>query len=162
MLSPTPQNVFSRLVLTKLFRSSAPATAAVTRTTAAVTRASLGVADNVVPATASVTINFRLLPGVSLDYPIEYLRRMLGGNAKYVTLTMDAASGTAAPVADASGAPFALIRRAVLETIPREGESLAVAPFLLVGVTDSRHYADLCIHGTFRWVALPCVASVAP
>ena len=49
---------------------SSPNTAAVARTTVAVTRMSSGSADNVLPDTGSVMFNFRLLPGRLLCWPV--------------------------------------------------------------------------------------------
>ena len=54
--------LFARL-LSRLLTLSSPNTAAVARTTVAVTRMSAGSADNVLPDTGSVMFNFRLLPG---------------------------------------------------------------------------------------------------
>jgi hypothetical protein len=48
------------------------------RSTAAVTRASAGVADNVLPQSGSVTINFRLLPGDTPETALQLTRTWLG------------------------------------------------------------------------------------
>jgi acetylornithine deacetylase/succinyl-diaminopimelate desuccinylase-like protein len=48
------------------------------RTTAAVTRACAGVADNVLPQSGSVTINFRLLPGDTPETALQLTRGWLG------------------------------------------------------------------------------------
>jgi acetylornithine deacetylase/succinyl-diaminopimelate desuccinylase-like protein len=48
------------------------------RTTAAVTRAAAGVADNVLPQSGSVTINFRLLPGDTPETALQLTRSWLG------------------------------------------------------------------------------------
>jgi acetylornithine deacetylase/succinyl-diaminopimelate desuccinylase-like protein len=48
------------------------------RTTAAVTRASAGVADNVLPQSGCVTINFRLLPGDTPDTALQLTHSWLG------------------------------------------------------------------------------------
>lgn len=50
-------------LLARLLTLSNPNTAAVARTTVAVTRMSSGSADNILPDTGSVMFNFRLLPG---------------------------------------------------------------------------------------------------
>ena len=69
---------------------------------------------------------------------------------QYVTLSPTRPGNKASPITDASGPAFHLLRRAILETLPREGETLTVAPFLLTGMTDSRHYVDLSRGGILR------------
>jgi len=49
-----------------------------TRTTAAVTNVSAGVADNVLPQQGIISINFRLLPGDTPQQLLEYLERVIG------------------------------------------------------------------------------------
>ncbi len=47
------------------------------RTTAAITRIQSGVADNVLPPTATINVNFRLLPGDTMASLYEYLEQVI-------------------------------------------------------------------------------------
>jgi len=139
-------------VVTALLRASGAAPAALTRTTAAVTRLAMGVADNVVPATAEVTVNFRLLPGTDVAFPERYMSDLLGDDRGFVTIDRDPDAWEAAPVTDPDGLPFQLLAQAIQETLGVGGGAGPVAvPYLLVGMTDSRHYHDLSRRGTLRF-----------
>lgn len=47
------------------------------RTTAAPTIIQAGVADNVLPQTGTININFRLLPGDTADTVVQYLQQVI-------------------------------------------------------------------------------------
>lgn len=121
---------------------------------AAVTVLQAGVADNVLPQTADVSINFRLLPGSDPHHtPVAAMRSWLGPDAAFANIT-PVPPGDMAPsiVTDHQGGPFALVRAAIQAGwqlhAPRSGSGskaapLAVLPFLMPGGTDSKHYQNL-------------------
>jgi acetylornithine deacetylase/succinyl-diaminopimelate desuccinylase-like protein len=108
----------------------------------AVTRVTAGVAHNVLPQSASVTLSTRLLPGDNLDETARRIQSWLGsssGRQQAGTAGSAAASGvhiTRAPgpllprVADAHGPHFALLAGAIQEhwrMVPQQAEPAATS-----------------------------------
>ena len=115
---------------------SKPAPASTIRTTTALTIVRGGTKDNVLPARAEATINFRTLPGDTERTIVEHLRRVIDDERVVIEVTQNR---PASPTSDAEGANFEALRGIVGETF----ELRLVAPYLVVGGTDARHYTDL-------------------
>lgn len=127
----THRRVFGPLLA--WFLAADPATNAMIRTTTAVTMVRGGVKENVLPQSATATVNFRLLPGDTVDSVIAHVRDVVADPAiEIATRTADEASAVA-PVA---GAQYAALRAALGELDP----GLPVAPGLVLGGTDSKWY----------------------
>ena len=116
--------------------SFVPPAASMMRTTLGVTMASGSPQANVMPQKATATVNFRILPGNTIEDVEKHIRRviknknvnikLLGGNDPSVvspidTPTMDAISKISSGLYDMS--------------VP--------APFVVMGATDARHYQNL-------------------
>lgn len=131
--------LFGGLVKRIMLRN--PKTAATIRTTTAVTVINGGIRDNVLPAEAKAHVNFRLLPGDSIARVCEHVRAMI----KDKQVRFEPVGPT---IAEAS--PLSPDRGAVFETLSRTVRSvfgaLPVAPFLVLGMTDSRYYTAICDH----------------
>jgi len=113
-----------------------PATNALIRTTTAVTMVRGGVKENVLPQSATATVNFRLLPGDSVDEVVAYVREVLGDDALEISKrTADEASD----VAPTDGAQFDAVKAALAEVDP----TLPVAPALVLGGTDTKWYGQI-------------------
>jgi carboxypeptidase PM20D1 len=106
------------------------------RTTLAPTMLRGGIKENVLPAEVSAVMNTRILPGDTLAGTLERVRRIIDDARVDI---IPAAGIEPSPVSPIESSGFALLRRTILETA---GE-VAVAPFLVVGATDSRYYAGL-------------------
>lgn len=117
-----------------------PSTKAAIRTVQVPTRLNAGVKDNVVPSSATATINYRILPSQSVDQVLTHVRATLG-NVPVTIETGQASEPT--PVSDVDGAPFRVLQRTIREVT---SDSVVVAPYLVPGATDSRHYADATDH----------------
>jgi carboxypeptidase PM20D1 len=117
-----------------------PATKAAIRTVQVPTRLDAGVKDNVIPSSARATINYRILPSQSVDAVLRHVRATLGDLP--VTLETGQASEPT-PVSDVEGTPFRVLQRTIREVT---SDSVVVAPYLVPGATDSRHYADATDH----------------
>jgi carboxypeptidase PM20D1 len=113
-----------------------PATNAMIRTTTAVTMVEGGVKENVLPETATATVNFRLLPGDTGEDVLTHVRDAIEDDDVDVEMLR---VGEASPVADPESASFELLRASLAEVMP----DVLVAPFLTVGGTDTKHYVDL-------------------
>ena len=122
-----------------------PSTAATLRTTTAVTMLKAGVKDNVLPQQASAVVNFRILPGDTPQSVLDRVREVIDDDR--VTVKPyggeDGASfGSApSPVSDMNSPAFGWIKRSIRQVAA--DERLVVAPYLVVGATDSRYFTDL-------------------
>lgn len=128
----------SPLVRAQLERS--PATNALIRTTTALTIVNAGNQDNVLPGRAEATVNFRLLPGDSSDGVLEHLRQTIADNT--ISATSAPGQSPASGVSPSSSASYQSIQRTVRELFP----GTVVAPSLMLGATDARHFQDISDH----------------
>jgi carboxypeptidase PM20D1 len=136
--------LFGPLIESQL--ASEPSTNAMVRTTTAVTMIDGGVKANVLPREASARVNFRLLPGDRSEAVIAHVRHAIADpEIEIVVETVNEAS----PVADAGSDAFALLSEVIREAAP----DAVVAPALVVGGTDTRHYAAISENG-FRFLPI--------
>lgn len=144
--------VFANLWLTRplVMRTleKSPATNAMVRTTTAPTILQAGTKDNVLPGYARAVINFRILPGDTVAGVVEHVGRVIGDHRVQVK-----------PVGRFSAEPSAVSStdsdcyRALERTIRSIAPDVIVAPYLVVVVTDSRHYSGLS-RNVFRFLPL--------
>jgi carboxypeptidase PM20D1 len=111
---------------------------AVMRTTAVPTIIDAGIKDNVVPTVAKATVNFRLLPGDEINEVIEQVK--LKVNDERVKIS-NANSFLAEASAVTPTNSFAF--KKINETIQKTSANTLVAPLLLIGGTDSRHFGEV-------------------
>lgn len=114
--------------------SKGPSTNAMMRTTTALTIVGGGNKENVLPGVAEATVNFRLLPGDSKDSIVEFARRTVADER----VRIEPMPGHAEPsrVAPIDADAYRLVERTVRELFP----DVVVAPGLMIGATDGRHY----------------------
>ncbi len=124
--------LFKPLVQRELAKSGS--TNAMLRTTTALTMVHAGNKDNVLPGKIDATVNFRLLPGDTQASVLEHVRQTVANEA----IKLSTYSGNADPsrVSPVSGKPYQLLNRSIRETFP----GTLVAPGLMLGATDSRHF----------------------
>jgi carboxypeptidase PM20D1 len=133
-------------LLKKAFLRS-PSTAAMVRTTQAVTMLQGSMKENVLPSRARAVINVRLLPGDDVETVISRYRRLVRDPDMEVT-----AAGTASrPVGEspASGLGWDAIGSAVGAVYP---EAVTV-PYLVTAYTDSRHYRTVA-RALYRFIPM--------
>ena len=111
------------------------------RTTTAPTIFNAGMKDNVLPAKAEAVVNFRILPGDSLREVYEMVLERINDErvkvSPYQGETLDGESGwDPSPVADTESPYFLRLARLTKEAFP----TALVAPYLVLGGTDARHY----------------------
>lgn len=147
-------------------------TNAAIRTTTAPTVIEGGVKDNVIPTRARAIINFRVLPSQGIDYVMAHVRSVLNGLPVMVRKLQN---NEPTPVSATGGAPFRYVQRAIQQVTP---DTVIVAPLLVPGTTDARHYAPYSdfvyrflpfrltpadrgrIHGTNERIALADYAAI--
>lgn len=138
--------LFEPLVLRGLLAT--PSTAASVRTTLAPTIIEGGVKENVLAPSARAVVNLRILPGETVEGVVERVRRVIDDSAVRVSLV--GRGEDPSPVSPTDAAPF----RALAATIRQVYPTAIVAPYLVVGATDARHYARLTPH-VYRFAPLP-------
>lgn len=119
--------------------SRLPATDAMLRTTTAATMIEGGIKENVLPTHARAVVNFRIHPRDSVDAVVEHVRRVVGDDGVKVEVAGRSVPSEPSGVSPPDSEAFAAIARAVREVFP----DASAVPYLVVGGTDSRHYAEL-------------------
>lgn len=118
--------------------SASPGTNATIRTTTAVTMINGGVKDNVLPSRATAIVNFRILPGSSIEEVMAHVREIIDDSRvkveKYGNDFNEPSN-----VANIHSEEFTLLQKTIRQTFP----TTIVAPALVVGATDSKHYGRL-------------------
>jgi carboxypeptidase PM20D1 len=117
--------------------ATSPATDAMLRTTLAPTIVEGGSKENVLPHRARAVVNLRILPGDTVASVEAELRRRMAEDR--VGLTLLGFASEPSPVSDARGWGFRILARSVRE-IEREA---VVAPGLMIGATDARHFTGI-------------------
>ncbi|TGM57080.1 M20 family peptidase [Leptospira adleri] len=103
-------------------------------TTSAITKISGGFKDNVLPAKAEATVNFRILQGDSHRGVLDRTEKIL--NDERIRLISPDTIFEPSPISSVDSIGFETIRRSIQETIP----DVIVAPALVSAYTDSLHY----------------------
>jgi carboxypeptidase PM20D1 len=127
--------LFGPLVRAQL--EAAPSSAALLRTTTALTVFQAGVKENVIPQSAKALVNFRLLPGDTAATVQERVRLTVADER--VRLRPLEPPDEASAVATDEGPAWSAIAQAIRDVMPEA----VVAPGLVVGQTDGRHYERL-------------------
>ncbi|MAE96371.1 MAG: hypothetical protein CL910_17105 [Deltaproteobacteria bacterium] len=146
-----------------------PFQAAMLRTTTAATMIHGGVKENVVPKRATATVNFRILPGETPDDVLAHVRKVI--DDPEIEISSDTWSSAPRPGrVDAPG--YAVLSEAIRSVHP----DAVVVPGMLLGATDTRHFADIAadsyrfigarisrdqitgIHGTDERIAIDALA----
>ena len=110
------------------------ATSAMLRTTTALTVFNAGNADNVLPGRANATVNFRLLPGDTSDTVVEHVTQAVANPSIKIEKAPGLSEASKVAHTDAPG--YQLINK----TVRQLNADVIVAPGLMIGATDSRHF----------------------
>lgn len=106
------------------------------RTTTAPTIISGGVKDNVIPTEGRAVINFRTLPGDSVQNVVDHVKRAIDDPHIQVRVLEGWEPST---VSDADAPQFRALQSTIAQTFP----DAIVAPYLVVGATDARYFRSL-------------------
>jgi carboxypeptidase PM20D1 len=138
--------LFEPLVLRKL--TASPPTAASVRTTLAPTLIQGGIKENVLPASARAVVNLRILPGETVASVLQRVREVVADTSVDVSVVGEGEDPS--PVSPSDGSTFQALAGAIRQVYP----TAIVAPFLVVGATDARHYTGLTPN-VYRFAPLP-------
>jgi carboxypeptidase PM20D1 len=129
--------LFGPLVRMQLEKN--PSTNAMLRTTTALTMLEAGNKENVIPGVAQATVNFRMLPGDTVESVLRHVKDKVGSRIEVKAL---AGSSEASPVTPTDSASYQLINRTMRSVFP----GTLVAPGLVIGGTDSHLYTPITNH----------------
>jgi carboxypeptidase PM20D1 len=118
--------------------SASPGANATVRTTTAATIIEGGLTENVLPTRARAIVNFRILPGDSIEGVISHVREVVNDRRVKVNRFGIFASEPS-PVSDTDANGFQTVQRTIRELYP----DVLVTPALAVSATDCRHYVRL-------------------
>ncbi len=132
-------------LIKKVFLSS-PATAAMIRTSTAVTVLKSGEKDNILPQKATALINFRIKPGDTVEDIVDHTKKLSGAD-----ISVEIYHGFTKPssVSNPATKEFNLLRQTVASIYP---DSVS-APYLVLGGTDSKYYDEIA-DNIFRFVPI--------
>jgi carboxypeptidase PM20D1 len=121
--------------------SGSPRTNAMVRTTTAVTVIEGGVKENVLPSSARALVNFRILPGDSIESVTSFVRGAVDDPRVDVRVYEGRRgfSNEPSPESRVDSPAFALLARAIRASYP----DTVVAPNLVLGGTDARWFRPL-------------------
>ncbi len=132
--------LFGKLILSQL--AIRKATNAMIRTTTAPTIIHGGVKENVLPTQAYALVNFRILPGDTVDKVVEHAEQTV--DDPHIKISLHGKSnGNPSPISSTESLGFMAIKKTIQQLFP----GTSVAPGLVLAGTDSKHYvqvADNC------------------
>jgi carboxypeptidase PM20D1 len=135
------------IVLWQLGKS--PASSATVRTTTAPTMLAASDKENVMPVSARAVVNFRLIPGDTPDTVIAHVKRVVADDRVTVSLYRGSAGVTATTLTRTDTGEFDALGSAIRAVFPE----VLVAPYLTVGATDARRYAEIA-SSIYRFVPI--------
>lgn len=141
--------LFEPLVMKQF--SGEPSSDARLRTTTAATMIRGGVKENVLPSEAKAWVNFRILPGDSVESVLEHVRGTVGPGIQVKI------SGTMAtepsPQSRTDADSFRLLQTTLSQVFP----GMLASPNLLSGGTDTKHFQKLS-GNVYRFIPVPFTA----
>ncbi|MBM3695391.1 MAG: M20/M25/M40 family metallo-hydrolase [Actinobacteria bacterium] len=115
--------------------SASPPGNALIRTTTAVTMIEGGVKPNVLPQSARAVVNFRVIPGDTVEGVLEHVRRVVGEEITVRQLP-GGFSAEPSPLSSTDSAAYRVVAESIAAVFPEA----TVAPWIVMGATDARHY----------------------
>lgn len=128
--------LFEGLVKKKL--ASAPRTNALVRTTTAPTIFQAGVKENVLATHARAVVNYRLLPGETVEMVTQHIRKTINDPSIEIK-ALEGFRDDPSPFSDTNSSGYRTIELSIRQAFPEA----IVAPGLVLAATDSRHYIPL-------------------
>lgn len=110
-------------------------TRAMIHTTIAVTMFNAGIKDNVLPPSATAVVNFRPMPGDTPEVIIDHVKKAIDDDR--ITVRDISASTPATNIADPEGPGYKALEKTIRQIW---GNDLVVAPFFVIGGSDSKHF----------------------
>ncbi len=129
-------NLFASVIM-GIYQKTGPGRAVV-QTTMVPTVFNSGIKENVIPSSASATINFRILPGLKIDDLVERVRSII--NDDRIKIVLKDFHSEASKVSSTETSGYAIINKSIKEIFP----DVITVPNLVIAATDGRYYGKLC------------------
>jgi carboxypeptidase PM20D1 len=126
--------LFKSIILSEYAKTDAGN--ALVRTTGVATVMNAGLQDNVIPTQVSAKINFRILPGQTTQQVEEKVKEIIADNRVHIIPGEKVEPSQSTP---ANSWGFKLLQKTSAEVFP----DAVVAPALMIGSTDSKHFTGL-------------------
>jgi carboxypeptidase PM20D1 len=126
-----------RPLVTRALVAAGPESAALTRTTVAVTTLSGSPALNVIASTATAGVNLRITVGDTVAGVLEHLRRAIADDEVQIEVVDQNEPSPLSPVDDEA---FRLLEAVIGELFP----DAVPAPYLMLAATDARFFTTIC------------------
>lgn len=123
--------------LIKAVMTQIPPAACLVRTTTGVTMAQGSPAANVLPQKATVTVNFRQMPGTTVQDVVDHIRKVCRNKDIEINV---AKAKEASKFSPTDSRAFNIIK----ELCMQESADNIVAPYLVMGGTDACNYEPIC------------------
>ncbi len=129
----------TRPVILRLFGRLGDETAAIVRTTQAVTMLQGSQAANALAERAVATVNIRIAVGSSVAEAVEHVRRSIHDPLVAIAVIQP---NEPSPVSPTTGRAWELLAGTIEQTYP----GTIVTPYVMLAASDSRHYAAISEH----------------
>jgi carboxypeptidase PM20D1 len=126
-----------RPVLTKALVVAGPESAAMTRTTFAITTLSGSPALNVIASTARAGVNIRIMVGDTVAEVLAHVRKAVSDDQVEIEVIEQHEPSPVSPIDDDA---FRLIESTISEVFP----DAVPAPYVMMAATDSRFFTTIC------------------
>ncbi|WP_017257578.1 M20 family peptidase [Pedobacter arcticus] len=135
LFTPMIKNIYSKT----------PTGNATIRTTTATTIFNAGIKENLIPGEAEAIVNFRTQPGVTRAHVIAHVKKVIANESIEIEPQGDGNEPT--QVADVKDESFKYLQK----TISAYKKDIVVAPYLVLGATDGRYFANISSQ-VFRFI----------
>lgn len=123
-------------ILKKQYESSKQGNANI-RTTTSPTIFEAGIKENVIPTSSRAVVNFRILPGETIETVKEHIVSTIADDR--VTVEIKGNGFNPSPISPTDNQAFEIIKKSILEINP----GVLTIPNLVIGATDARYYSAL-------------------
>ena len=124
--------------LARALVAAGPETAAMTRTTLAVTTLSGSPALNVIASRATAGLNIRIMVGDTVDGVVDHVRRAIRDDRVAIEVVE---ANEASPISPYEGdEAFELLESTIAAAFP----DAVVSPYVMMAATDSRFFTEIC------------------
>ncbi len=123
-------------LVTKIFVSGGGETSALCKTTFAFTKIEGSMANNVLPTSARMNINVRVLNNATVADMVAHLNKVIADDRVKVEVTL---KNEPSPVASVKSEGYLKVKRALNACFP----DVIVSPYVMIAASDSRHYAEI-------------------
>jgi carboxypeptidase PM20D1 len=137
LLRPVVENMLAK----------SPSTNAMLRTTTALTVMNAGNKDNVLPGQADALVNFRILPGDTVESVVAHVKKVVADDR--IEVKAQGWGSEASPISSTSADAYRVIEKTIREVFP---DSL-VAPGLMLAASDARYFKDVA-DNTYRFMPI--------